>query len=147
MPENGRGFTLIELIVVLALAGLMFALVPPLFSGGIARAEVKAAARELAAALRFVRSYAVTRQQESVMTVDAQNRLYRISGRAQVKKLSQKIDITMITARSEQRSGKVASMRFYPDGSATGGQIRLRGGGQKYVVDVNWLTGRVAIYN
>jgi general secretion pathway protein H len=135
------------LIVVLALAGLMFALVPPLFSGGVARAEVKAAARELAAALRFARSYAVSRQAESVMTVDTQNRLYRVTGREQVKKLPKKVDVAMITARSERLSGKVASMRFYPDGSATGGQIRLQGGGQKYVVDVNWLTGRVAIYN
>jgi general secretion pathway protein H len=134
------------LIVVLALAGLMFALVPPLFSGSITRAEAKGAARELAAALRFARGYAVSRQEEAVLTLDTQNRWYKISGRNRVKGLPKRLDITLITARSEQRSAKVGAVRFYPDGSATGGQIRLAGGGQKFVVDVNWLTGRVAIY-
>ncbi len=144
---RGRGFTLLEMMVVLTLAALMLALVPPFISGRGSAVELKASARELAAALRFTRGQAITRHRETVLTLDAGRRRYTVSGRQRPRSLPKGIDITLIAARSEQIADKVASIRFFPDGSATGGQITLSGGKQKYIVDINWLTGRVAIYN
>ena len=40
---------------------------------------------------------------------------------------------------------KVGAIRFYPDGSSTGGRITVASGERKYLVDVDWLTGRVSI--
>ncbi len=37
------------------------------------------------------------------------------------------------------------SIRFYPDGSSTGGRNTGSSGEGKYLVDVDWLTGRVSI--
>lgn len=144
---RNRGFTLLEMMIVLTLTALMLALVPPFISGRTSGAELKATARELAAALRFARGRAITRHQEAVLTLDAERRRYTVSGRPRPRSLPKGIDITLVTARSQQIAEKVASVRFFPDGSATGGQITLSGGTQKYIVDINWLTGRVAIYN
>jgi general secretion pathway protein H len=36
-------------------------------------------------------------------------------------------------------------VRFFPDGGSNGGRITLAAGDRKYDVDVDWLTGRVAI--
>lgn len=142
-----RGFTLLEMMIVLVLAGLMLTLVPPLFSGRTSTAELKATARELAAALRFARGQAITRQRETVLMLDTERRRYTVSGRERSRRLPKGIGLKLITARSERIATHRASIRFFPDGSATGGQITLSGGKQSYIVDINWLTGRVAIYN
>ena len=34
---------------------------------------------------------------------------------------------------------------FYPDGSSTGGRVTLRDEDNGYVVDVDWLTGRIDV--
>lgn len=147
--RGARGFTLVELVVVLVIAGLMVALVPPLISRGATSSALKTAARDLAAALRFARGQAITRHREAVVTLDTERRRYTITGKAQAKTLPRQVDVALVTARSELSAGstKVGSIRFFPDGGATGGQITLTGGAQRYVVDVNWLTGRVAIYD
>ena len=48
----GRGFTLLELLVVLALATLLIALVPPLISAALPGVELKSSARKVAASVR-----------------------------------------------------------------------------------------------
>ena len=39
----------------------------------------------------------------------------------------------------------MGSIRFYPDGGSNGGRITVASGARKFDVDVDWLTGRVAI--
>lgn len=39
----------------------------------------------------------------------------------------------------------VAAVRFYPDGSATGGRITVSGAERTYHVMLDWLTGTVSI--
>jgi len=40
---------------------------------------------------------------------------------------------------------KTGSIRFFPDGGSNGGRITVASGDRKFEVDVDWLTGRVAI--
>jgi general secretion pathway protein H len=42
------------------------------------------------------------------------------------------------------RDGKGA-VRFFPDGAATGGRVRMTANGGGWDVDVGWLTGEVRI--
>ncbi|MDQ3774540.1 MAG: GspH/FimT family pseudopilin [Pseudomonadota bacterium] len=139
------GFTLIEIIIVLTLAGLLLALVPPRLSAALAAAEIRSAARELASALRYARSRAVTRHAEVLLTLDTERRRYRVSG-SRWRALPEDLQVKLTTARSERRSRGVGSIRFYPDGTGTGGQIALGSGARRFIVDVSWLTGRIAIY-
>jgi general secretion pathway protein H len=149
LARGGRaraaGFTLIEIIIVLTLAALLLALVPPRLSGALAAAEIRSAARELASALRYARSRAVTRHAEVLLTLDTERRRYRVSG-SRWRALPEDLQLKLTTARSERRSRGVGSIRFYPDGTGTGGQIALGSGARGFVVDVSWLTGRIAIY-
>lgn len=140
------GFTLIEIMVVLVIAVLMLTLVPPMFSKTANATELKSAAREIAAALRYARGQAVLRHNESVLTLDTAQHRYRVTGQKGFRNLSKKIQLSMTTSRSERLGKSTSSIRFYPDGSATGGQIKLANPKQKFTIDVNWLTGRIAIY-
>lgn len=56
-----QGFTLIEMLVVVALLGIFLAIAAPSFAGLIRSNKVQAAADELVTVLQYARSEAITR--------------------------------------------------------------------------------------
>lgn len=141
------GFTLLELLVVLALMTLIIGVVPAMMLGSLPGAEAKAAARHLAAGLRYARSQAITQQQEIAFALDVEQRRYQISQTSRQYQLPAKLSISMITGQSELAGQATGTIRFFPDGSSTGGRITLAYGAREYRVDVNWLTGEVAVHD
>jgi len=145
MPSRRqRGFTLLEILVVLALMGMMYALVPPMFSTG-GTTELRAAARQLAAGLRKARGHAIASRQEAILTVDVEGHRFRVAGDSRDYPLPKTAKLSVYTAQSEVVEGREAAIRFYPDGSSTGGAITVASGETKFRVDVDWLTGNVTI--
>ena len=59
--------------------------------------------------------------------------------------LSDKLELQLYTVEKELTSDKVAAIRFYPDGSSTGGRVTIGKDDRKFEIDVDWLTGRVRI--
>ena len=140
------GFTLLELLVVLAIAAGIAALVMPTLTNAIALFELKSGARQLASALQAARGRAIARDGEVAVIVDVQKRMYRTTGASEVRPVSPELTLTLETADSEVLNDQVGAIRFFPDGSSTGGRLTLAAGGRKYVVSVNWLTGRVTTH-
>ncbi len=140
-----RGFTLIELLVVLVVLTLVLAVAVPLIPNVAPGAALKSAARELTAGLRLARSRAITGNREVTLTLDVEGKRYRIGGDERPRELPPEIDIAFLTARSERLDETIANIRFFPDGSSTGGRIRLGHGEREYSVTIEWLTGRVSI--
>lgn len=139
-----RGFTLLELIVVLGLVALGLAYITPNFGRALEGARFKAAVREVASGLRQARGIALSQGRESVFALDVAAHTYQIDG-GDPQRLPQAIELGLHTAQSELRSPTQGYIRFFPDGSATGGRIVLRLGGLAKRIDVNWLTGRVTV--
>lgn len=147
-----RGFTLLELLVVLALMAVIAVVALPRL-GASPRADVEAAARTLAAGLRQARSRAVTTGRSVALTVDLGARRMRLDeagegGQIRVYRsrgLPDAVDIRLYTAVSEQKSNKVAGIRFFPDGTSTGGRVTASSGSHERLVDIDWLTGKVRI--
>jgi general secretion pathway protein H len=139
-----KGFTLFEVMIVLVLMALIAAVSAPLLSKGLGRAEAKGSAQDVAAALRRARSEAVVRNAEVVLTVDVNQRSLRIDG-VETRSLPAKLQIELFTAQTEQISADSGNIRFFPDGSSTGGEIVLADGRSKFHVQVDWLTGRVSV--
>lgn len=73
------GFTLIELIIVLFVAGLIAAFVVPSFVGGLKGMQLKGEVTHLAATLRFARSQAVCGKGLAVVKLDLDNGTYEFS--------------------------------------------------------------------
>ncbi|WP_456373489.1 GspH/FimT family protein [Thiolapillus sp.] len=147
-PAGNRqygGFTLLELLLVLALAAIMMVLVPMKISSALPGTQLKSAARELAAGLRFARTHALTSREESVLILNTEKRSFRISGRERSYSIPDSLDISMLTAQSETEGEHSGAIRFFPDGGSTGGRISLRNGERGFGVDVDWLTGKVRI--
>jgi general secretion pathway protein H len=140
-----QGFTLLELLVVLVITVMMVALVPPLLSRLAASAELKGTTRQLAAALRYARDEAITRHSDGLLELDLGQRRFRVTGSPREFALPESIAVKLFTARSELLDEVSGSIRFFPDGSSTGGHITLASGRLAYTVNVDWLTGRVSI--
>jgi general secretion pathway protein H len=144
-PAAQRGFTVIELLVALVIMGLAYALAGPLITNGSTGTELKASARQLAAGLRKARSDAVATRHETVLTIDVEGHSFQISGDPRVHQLPKSVSVKLFTAQSELVNATTGSIRFFPDGGATGGRITLSARERNYDVDINWLTGQVNI--
>jgi general secretion pathway protein H len=95
--------------------------------------------------LRQAQSTAMATKRDALLTIDLDAREFQLPGEKESRKLPDNIELKLYTAQSEVVSDKRGSIRFYPDGSSTGGRITVASGERKYLVDVEWLTGRVTI--
>jgi general secretion pathway protein H len=139
-----RGFTLIEIVVVVGLIALLTAVIAATVTGGLGSAKVRAASKDLVAALRFTRSQAVVKRESQVLMLDVGRHAYRAPGRDWVE-LPEAMQLSMLTAAQEQVDDEIGQIRFYADGSSTGGNIELRRGEALWRIDVAWLTGEVRL--
>jgi general secretion pathway protein H len=131
--------------VVLAIAGAAMALLVGFSGRGASSADLKAAARALASGLRAAQSTALSSRRDATLTLDVDAREFIFTGARGVQRLPEGIDIKLYTAQSEVESERKGAIRFYADGSSTGGRITVAAGERKFLVDVDWLTGRVTI--
>ncbi len=135
-----RGFTLVEIMVVMVIIALVMGLVATSMARSISGAEARAASRKLVASLRYTRARAIIDKKEQIFQVDTENRTYQAPGRKQIT-LPKGVDVSITTARSEFTSESVSGIRFFPDGGSTGGHVELLVNGREYRVNVAWLTG------
>lgn len=140
-----RGFTLFELLLVLVLLGLMYGLAAPMLGAGSTGLDMKAASRQLAAGLRKARGVAVAERREAVLTLDLDGRTFSLTGDSKTYFLPKQLDLALFTAQSELVREKIGGIRFFPDGTSTGGRVTISAGESKQLVDVDWVTGRVTI--
>ena len=139
-----RGFTLVELLVVLVIAALVLAMVGTSISRNISGAEMRTAARKVAASLRYTRTQAILTKSEQVFLMDTENKTFQAAEK-QAEALPEDMSVELNTARSELTSEHVGGIRFYPDGGSTGGNVRLEANGRIYQVNVAWLTGEASV--
>lgn len=144
---TARGFSLIELLVVLVLIALVFAVVPFTTPRALEQAELEGAARSLALTLREARGRAVSTQREVAVVIDLSRRQYGIENSGSSAGLPGTAAVAFVTAREELQGAGVAAVRFYPDGGASGGRVTLTALQRSYAVDIDWLTGRVRVFD
>jgi general secretion pathway protein H len=144
--RRAQGFTLIELLVVIAIAALLLALVAPTGRHRRDHEALTTGAHEIASALRLTRSRAILANQPTSFIVDVGAGFYRPAGATAAVAMPRGSHVTLYTAQEEALSDGVGAIRFYPDGSSTGGGIALSLGRERVQVLVDWLTGGVSIH-
>jgi general secretion pathway protein H len=140
-----RGFSMLELLLVLVLLVLVYGLATPIVANLNSGGDLKASARTIAAALKRARNVAIAGRQETPLTFDLETRTLTLTGEPKPVQLPAKLDLQLYTVEQELTSEKVAAIRFYPDGSSTGGRVTIGKDDRKFEIDVDWLTGRVHI--
>ena len=142
--RRGRGFTLLEMLVVILLIGIAAAAVAVSVTQGLASARINAASGEIAAALRATRAQAIVQGREQHFDVDTRNDTYSDAKRKQVR-LPKGLKLSITSALEDRPDEHTGRIRFFPDGSSTGGNIVLSSGRRQWRINVSWLTGQVTV--
>lgn len=145
MLRRQAGFTLLEVMVVLFIMAGLMAVVGPSVGSGRGGVDIKTATRQLAAGLRKARAVAITQRRDAVLTLDTEGKQFALSGSPQTYALPRDLDYGLFTTESEKLDNGKGNVRFYPDGSSTGGRITVAAGERKFFVDIEWLSGRVIV--
>jgi len=143
-PGAEAGFTLIELIVVIAVMGLMIAMISSRNAPVSPATHARAAAREIAGAMRSARTEAIMTNRSVAFTVDAAGNRYWW-GKRQAQLLSPDLRVALMTHREQMVNDAMGNVRFDPDGGCTGGRVAIAGGDRTWWVGVDWLSGRVSV--
>lgn len=141
-PE--AGFTMIEMMVVLAIMAIAMAIAPTIVTG-LSGGRLRAASDELAAELRAARGQALRRNAPVELTVDLTKRGYSLSGKDRVHPLPDVVDAIDVAPATLVQPGGIARVRFLPDGTADQARISLHHGATTKTLAVDWLTGLVRV--
>ncbi|OGW15010.1 MAG: type II secretion system protein GspH [Nitrospinae bacterium RIFCSPLOWO2_12_FULL_45_22] len=154
-----KGFTLVELLVVLLLLGLMLALAGPRITSGLGSASLKSTARKIATTLRYARGQAVAKKTPHEVFFDNEAGVYGIEEVASRQDLTSPSD-SAGSPNPAEKTGNLQtfklpeeiklkennSITFYPNGSSSGGDVILSNQkGKGYLIEVDIITGLVRI--
>lgn len=149
---NKSGFSLLELIVALVIIGLMSVLVMPYLAGTLGHANLKTAAKTVAASLRYARSQAVSEQLTYLALFDIETRTLRIfsetekAAQAKAYHLPEGIYFEKAKSAKGVTESGIFRMSFYPTGASSGGEIVLADDkGRQYAIRVHFITGVVEL--
>jgi general secretion pathway protein H len=139
------GFTLIEMVCVLAMVALLAAILLPRLPGTTSRPRLEAYAIEVANLLKADRNAALWHRGSVAAAVDARGRSVRSGSSAHVVQVPDDVEFSALLP--ERCNGKPAfsAISFFATGMSCGGAIRLTRFGSGFEVRVNWLTGGVEI--
>jgi general secretion pathway protein H len=143
--RDEAGFALIEILCVLAIIGMLAAIILPSIPRATTRARLESYAVETAALLKADRSAALRRHIQVATRVDAGSRSIRSGVTGRVVRLPNDVSVeAMLASRCADRNAG-RSIDFFPSGMSCGGVIALARPGMGFEVRVNWLTGGVEI--
>ncbi len=139
-----RGFSLLELIAVIVLIAIVITVASVNASKSLGSARTRAVSRDLVAALRYTRGQAIVHGEQRTFDVDLEHMRYQAPGRESVA-FPDGIEVRVLTAANEVSPDRVARVRFFPDGSSSGGRLSVVAGDRQWRVNIEWLTGEVAL--
>ena len=139
-----RGFTLVELMAVILLLAIALTAVTFSFSKSLKSARITAASRDLVAALRYTRGQAIVKGQQEVLVLNLDDNSYTAPGKG-AHKLPEDMHMLLTTAEQEVTGGNAGGIRFFADGSSTGGHISVLQDRREWRINVAWLTGEISL--
>ena len=142
--RHEHGFTVLELLVVVAIATLLLAGVVRLAGPVPAGIEARAIAREVATMLRLARGDAIAANRPVGVAVDLAGRRIAIDGRPALL-LPPTVELVLHAADDQVAGPTLGRIRFDGDGGSTGGRIGIRVAARTTWVGVDWLSGRVSL--
>jgi general secretion pathway protein H len=147
IDESSRqdGYILLEIVCVLAIIGLLAAIILPAIPRATSRARLEGYAVATAAVLKADRVAALRQRVRVETIVNAEARTIRSGSGGRIVQLPADVQLdAMLAARCYDRLTGM-TIDFFPSGMSCGGVIALTHLGVGYEVRVNWLTGGVDV--
>ena len=138
-PVASRGFTLMEMLVVLVLMSIAVGLVGFGLQQGLSTASERRAVGDMVEALRVTRVRAIVTGQPARTEFDLRHLTFKAPGKRE-QHWPAHLQVTMQTA-----SDLGSAVEFYPDGGSSGGNLMVADGDRRWRIDIGWLTGSVQV--
>ncbi|MGD8587854.1 MAG: prepilin-type N-terminal cleavage/methylation domain-containing protein, partial [Chromatiales bacterium] len=111
---NGRGFTLLEMLIVLVILSLLMTLVPPLFSNALPSLKLKTITNDLSQDLNYIRDIAILKGRKTLIVLDPEAGSYasdeKDRGEAQVLPNDIKLNASHIALRDVEDKNPVIAL-------------------------------------
>lgn len=146
MSDSGqRGFTLLEMVCVLAIIALLAAVLLPFIPHETSRSRLQAYALQTAALLKIDRNAAIRRQTSVATLVDPEARAIRSGTSRAVVVIPDDVRFDALLPETCRRQAALSTISFFANGTSCGGAIALTRFDVGYEIRVNWLTGRIEV--
>ncbi len=142
VKRTHKGFTLLEIIIVLFLVTLIMGLSAVFFSNFLPSVKFNAAGREMTAMIRHTRSLARMNMVSQTFVIDLDNKTYGIEG-LDTKHIPQESSVKVIDPFAGEITKGKYSIIFHPAGSMGGGTIILSTRKKALRIDMDPITGAV----
>lgn len=142
--KKSRGFSLLELLVVMLIMTLIAGVVMPNYANSMTNLDLRRSVRHVATLLKESRNIAIFQAKTVHFEIDENTNSYRSEMGLQSYSIPAGIEM-QLEGSSGSNSGDTSSIAFYADGTTTGGVISVRSDRNSFVVAVDWLTGDVSI--
>ncbi len=140
-----RGFTLLEMVCVIALIAMIAAVLLPFLPRHTSRSRLQAYALEAATLLKADRNTAIRRRADVSTLVDAPSRAIRSGATSQIVRIPDDVRFDALLPQTCRQRAALSTISFFADGMSCGGSIALSRLDTAYEIRVNWLTGRIEI--
>ena len=142
--SSKRGFTLLEIVVVLFIVSLVMAIVLPSFAG-FGESKLKSESKEIASILRYMNDSAVSRKETFLIRFDLDKNMVTWQG-PDGEKTKKFDDMTGVTTQSNGMVSKgELIVSFEPFGIQENLSVHMRRGKKGVVITLNHLSGKVKI--
>ncbi len=139
------GFTLVEMVCVIAIIAMLAAILLPHISRATSRPRLEGYAVETASLLKADRTAAMRRRVPIATQVDASERYLRSGSTGRILRVPDDVTFSAtLPLRCNDRPA-FSTISFFATGMSCGGTIVLSRLGAAYEIRVNWLTGGIEI--
>lgn len=145
MRRRSTGFTLIEVLMTMVIAVAITAISVTAYNRLSSTAALKATAQDILVSLRGARISAMAKSEDVAFTIDNQKRIYWVTGSNRQRAVDSSLDMQVFSARGINANKQISHIRFAPDGSSSGGEIKISNGKKVYRIVVEWLSGKVEL--
>ncbi|GLH76053.1 general secretion pathway protein GspH [Bradyrhizobium sp. SSBR45G] len=142
--QRQRGFTLLEMVCVLAIVALLSSVALPFVPRQTSRPRLQAYALQAVTLLKSDRAASMRSGARIDTRIDISRRLIR-AGSGAALQLPDDVAFQATLPRSCQHRPVQAAISFFPDGLSCGGALTLSRADLSLEIRVNWLTGRIDI--
>jgi general secretion pathway protein H len=143
--DAARGFTLIEILIVVTLIAALTVILMGAMSGGIDGMKLRSNAKKLVAELRHARAQAIATGSVQRFTIVPEQRVWTGAKRHRGE-FPKGLDVVFTGVRQVQAREGEGVILFFEDGASTGGRVQLRVKQAAMNVDIAWLTGEVTLH-
>src|SRR5215475_2495401 len=118
--SNEDGFTLLEVVCVLAIVAMLVAVLMPAMSGSTSRPRLEAYALEVATVLKTDRTAAVRRRTFVATDINAPARMIRSGATGRVLRIASDVVVEAVLPDRCDRRGAASAISFLPSGMSCG---------------------------